>query len=397
MPITQVPCIKIRELLYKMTKTKLEKKTKVIGIASGKGGVGKTTLAINLASLYAQKGKRVLIFDADIGLGNIHIALRNKLNGTLIDVLEGKKEIDEILVETNIGISIVSGGNGFDEILALDEGKTNSIIQSFAALQGQFDIMIVDISAGADQSVLNFLSACHHQIVIGTNEPSSIADAYALIKLLKLKIGVEEIIFLPNRVKTQSEGNNMEHDTDSSFHNSLIQVDSDTYALAYRGTGDDGFISTFTISAADTTSTTSSSTTSSSGGGCGFDRDCTAPRITNHGESETPDGFSINDNIFEENQERYNENPTIQGTVGEPVTIKVRAWENMGTDKITLAIAYLAMHDEKPDWKDSTANIEFSIQQDEFKVYDKNKIFSAVGAVTEKVEDPYEDLSLIHI
>ena len=192
-------------------------------------------------------------------------------------------------------------------------------------------------------------------------------------------------------VKTQSEGNNMEHDTDSSFHNSLIQVDSDTYALAYRGTGDDGFISTFTISAADATSTTSSSTTSSSGGGCGFDRDCTAPRITNHGESETPDGFSINDNIFEENQERYNENPTIQGTVGEPVTIKVRAWENMGTDKITLAIAYLAMHDEKPDWKDSTANIEFSIQQDEFKVYDKNKIFSAVGAVTEKVEDPYGD------
>ena len=126
-------------------------------------------------------------------------------------------------------------------------------------------------------------------------------------------------------------------------------------------------------------------------GACGFDRDCTAPRITNHGESETPDGFSINDNIFEENQERYNENPTVQGTVGEPVTIKVRAWENMGTDKIYLAIAYLAMHDEKPDWRDSTANIEFSIQQDEFKVYDKDKIFSAVGAITEKVEDPYGD------
>ena len=126
-------------------------------------------------------------------------------------------------------------------------------------------------------------------------------------------------------------------------------------------------------------------------GACGFDRDCTPPRITNHGESETPDGFSINNNVFEENQELFNKNPTIQGTVGEPVTIKVRAWENMGTDKITLAIAYLAMHDEKPDWKDSTANIEFSIQQDEFKVYDKNKIFSAVGAVTEKVEDPYGD------
>ena len=101
-------------------------------------------------------------------------------------------------------------------------------------------------------------------------------------------------------------------------------------------------------------------------GACGFDRDCTPPRITNHGESETPDGFSINDNVFLENHELFNKNPTIQGTVGEPVTIKVRAWENMGTDRITLAIAYLAMHDEKPDWRDSSANIEFSIQLDEF-------------------------------
>ena len=64
-------------------------------------------------------------------------------------------------------------------------------------------------------------------------------------------------------------------------------------------------------------------------GACGFDRDCTPPRITNHGESETPDGFSINNNVFEENQELFNKNPTIQGTVGEPVTIKVRAWENL--------------------------------------------------------------------
>ena len=111
-----------------MTSTTLDKKTKVIGIASGKGGVGKTTLAINLASLYTQQGKKVLIFDADIGLGNIHIALRQKLQGTLIDALEGKKQINEILVNTASGISILSGGNGFEEILALDEGKINTII-----------------------------------------------------------------------------------------------------------------------------------------------------------------------------------------------------------------------------------------------------------------------------
>jgi len=126
-------------------------------------------------------------------------------------------------------------------------------------------------------------------------------------------------------------------------------------------------------------------------GGCGFDRDCTAPRITNHGESETPDGFSINDNVFVENQERINKNPTMRATVGEPVTVGIRAWENMGTDRLSLAIAYLAMHDEKPDWRDSRANIELKIQQDEFKVYDKDKIFSAVGVETEKVTDPYGD------
>ena len=144
---------------------------------------------------------------------------------------------------------------------------------------------------------------------------------------------------------------NLEHDTDVGNYNSLVQVDSDTYALAYTSGQKDGWIMTFTISEEEEEKQRS--------GACGFDRDCTAPRITSHGESETPDGFSINDNVFEENQELFNKNPTIQGTVGEPVTIKVRAWENMGTDKITLAIAYLAMHDEKPDWRDSTANIEF--------------------------------------
>ena len=189
-----------------MTSTKPDKETKVIGIASGKGGVGKTTLAINLAALYAEQGKKVLIFDADIGLGNIHIALRQKLHGTLIDVLEGRKQINEILVNTAGGISLVSGGNGFEEILALDEGKTSTIIQAFAALYNQFDVMIVDIAAGADHSVLNFLSACHHQIVVGTNEPSSVADAYALIKLLKVGIGIEDIVFIPNRVRTHLEG-----------------------------------------------------------------------------------------------------------------------------------------------------------------------------------------------
>ena len=87
----------------------------------------------------------------------------------------------------------------------------------------------------------------------------------------------------------------------------------------------------------------------------------------------------------------FNKNPTIQGTVGEPVTIKVRAWENMGTDRITLAIAYLAMHDEKPDWRDSTAFIEYHIAKNQVMYQDDDDIFLLTGASSEKVEDPYGD------
>ena len=189
-----------------MDDAKINRRTQVIGVASGKGGVGKTTFAVNLAAYHALKGKKVLIFDADIGFANIHIALRNKLNGSLIDVLDGNKDLKEILIESEGGVSIVSGGNGLDEILALDDEKTNTIIQAFSVLENQFDIMIVDISAGGNPSVLRFLSACHHQVILGTNEPSSVADAYALIKLINITMGLSQIIFIPNRVKNAKEG-----------------------------------------------------------------------------------------------------------------------------------------------------------------------------------------------
>ena len=157
-------------------------------------------------------------------------------------------------------------------------------------------------------------------------------------------------------------------------------------AASYYNQGDP---STYTTVGVEETQTEKKS--GSVSGACGFDRDCTPPRITNHGISETPDGFSINDSVFEENQERFNKNPTMRLEVGEPVNVTIRTWENMGTERISLAIAYLAMHGDKPDWRDSKANVEFRVQQDEFKVYDKDKIFSAVGVQTEKVTDPYGD------
>ena len=137
-------------------------------------------------------------------------------------------------------------------------------------------------------------------------------------------------------------------------------------------------------------STEDDSTSSSKSGACGFDRDCTAPRITKHGISETPDGFSINNVIFEENQKFYNENPTVEIGIGELTTIKTRAWENMGPEKIFLAIAYLDMQGTKPDWRDSKAYIEYDIKDDNITIHDENKMFLA-QASTEIVKDPYGD------
>ena len=134
----------------------------------------------------------------------------------------------------------------------------------------------------------------------------------------------------------------------------------------------------------------STETSSSKSGACGFDRDCTAPRITKHGISETPDGFSINNVIFEENQKFYNENPTVEIGIGELTTIKTRAWENMGPEKIFLAIAYLDMQGTKPDWRDSKAYIEYDINEDNITIHDENKMFLA-QASTEIVKDPYGD------
>ena len=190
-------------------------------------------------------------------------------------------------------------------------------------------------------------------------------------------------------LRTANGGDNLEHDTSHSTNRSLVKVDSNTVALAYGGTDLAGFISTFTIGDASTDDSTSTESKKPSGA-CGFDRDCTAPRITKHGISETPDGFSINSVIFEENQKFYNENPTVEIGIGELTTIKARAWENMGPEKIFLAIAYLDMQEAKPNWQDSEAYIEYDIRKDSITIHDENKLFLA-QASTEIVKDPYGD------
>jgi len=284
-----------------------------------------------------------------------------------------------------------------------ETGTDNSLVQvdsdtyALAYRGSEFDGYISTFTISADGSTITEVDSLEHDTERGAY-PSIVQVDSVTYAVAYSGSGADGFISTftidsdgnITAVKTQSEGNNLEHDTNKAEYNSLVQVDSDTYALAYAGWGDDGFISTFTISGDDSTDDSTSTESKKPSGACGFDRDCTAPRITKHGISETPDGFSINSVIFEENQERYNENPTVEIGIGELTTIKARAWENMGPEKIFLAIAYLDMQEAKPNWQDSEAYIEYDIRNDSITIHDENKLFLA-QASTEIVKDPYGD------
>ncbi len=186
-----------------MSKTR---QTEVIGIASGKGGVGKTTTSINLAVALSQMGHSVMLFDADLGLANAQIALGARAEYNLGHFLSGHKTLAEIMVTTRQGVKLIPGASGMQELAALSQLQAASIVQSFSVLADDVDYLIVDVAAGISPSVLSFLAACQRRFIVVKDDPSSIADAYGTIKILSKEMELDEIYLLPNMVHTQSEG-----------------------------------------------------------------------------------------------------------------------------------------------------------------------------------------------
>ncbi len=179
---------------------------KVIAVSSGKGGVGKTNVSINLAMALAEAGRSVTLFDADLGLANIDVLLNLRPLRNLSHVLRGECQLSDILLSGPSGISIVPAASGISMMSNLSLSQYSSLIHAFNGIEGQSDVLLIDTSAGLGEGVINFCTAAHEILVVVCNEPASVADAYAMIKVLKNDYGLHRFRILVNQVQTQTEG-----------------------------------------------------------------------------------------------------------------------------------------------------------------------------------------------
>ncbi len=171
-----------RETVYKNETILPEPRT--IVITSGKGGVGKTSITVNLALSLANRGNKVTIFDADLGLANAEVLLGIVPPYSLYEVLYEGMSLDDIAVQGPLGIKIISGGSGFLEMANLDQIRRNQLLNMFKKYSGADGIILIDTSAGISKNVLGFVAAAGEIIVVVTPEPTSLTDAYALIKIV---------------------------------------------------------------------------------------------------------------------------------------------------------------------------------------------------------------------
>jgi MinD-like ATPase involved in chromosome partitioning or flagellar assembly len=172
----------------------------MISVTSGKGGVGKTFFSINLALQLYQKGFRPCLFDADLGLSNIDVMLGLNPAHNLMDLFDKKLSLRDIMLKNHQGIDIIPGGSGIEQLTQLSPASMEYLIHSFSELD-QYDFLIFDTAAGISKNVLSFCLSCSELIIIITPEPTSITDAYALLKVLTLNGLRAEVMVVFNQIK----------------------------------------------------------------------------------------------------------------------------------------------------------------------------------------------------
>ncbi|MBD9603168.1 MinD/ParA family protein [Pseudomonas sp. PDM10] len=178
----------------------------VIAVTGGKGGVGKTTVAVNLSLALAKLGRRVVLLDGDLGLANIDVLLGLSRQYTLADLIEGRCELSDVLVRGPGGVRIVPAASGIQSMVHLSPAQHAGLIQAFSEIGDSLDVLVIDTAAGIGASVVSLVRAAHEVLLVVCDEPTSITDAYVLIKLLNRDYGMDRFRVLVNMAQSPQEG-----------------------------------------------------------------------------------------------------------------------------------------------------------------------------------------------
>ncbi|MFT5755322.1 MAG: flagellar biosynthesis protein FlhG [Alteromonadaceae bacterium] len=189
-----------------LRKMQTSQQIKVIAVSGGKGGVGKTNISLNTAIALAQLGKKVLVLDADLGLANVDVMLGLRVQRNLSHVLSGECELDDIIIEGPAGIKVIPATSGTQSMVDLTPAEHAGLIRAFSDMKTVFDVLIVDTAAGISDMVLSFCRASQDVLLVVCDEPTSITDCYALMKLLSRDHGIFKFKVVANMVRSPGEG-----------------------------------------------------------------------------------------------------------------------------------------------------------------------------------------------
>lgn len=212
--------------------TKRNDKTRIITVTSGKGGVGKSNFVVNLAITLVNLGKKVLIFDADIGMGNDDVLMGIYPKYNVMDLVNGRITIDKVIIEGPLGVNLLPGGSGLNNIEDLQQNQRDMFLKQIENLEG-YDYIFIDTGAGISRSVLAFISVADEFILVTTPEPTSLTDGYSLLKAtdhFKIKSKANIVV---NKVLDRKEGNQ----TFSKFKaavNKFLSIDVNYLGIVYE-------------------------------------------------------------------------------------------------------------------------------------------------------------------
>lgn len=178
----------------------------VIAITGGKGGVGKTNIAVNLAVSMSMEGLDVMLFDADLGLANVDVVLGMQPKHTLADVVSGDKTLADVVVDGPEGLRVIPAASGISKMVEMQSAEQETLIRQLSDQLIPPDVLIVDTGAGIDHTVQTFVAACQTAVLVVCDEPASLTDAYSLMKVLRAKKDIRRFEILANQVDNPLQG-----------------------------------------------------------------------------------------------------------------------------------------------------------------------------------------------